>query len=320
MTKNVNDITLFLKTINEFRNTPGIEKNRLFFLIQEQNPLIQWDIELDQIYLLCITLNVLIEKDKRVQITEKGLDLLDLSDSGFDLNDSQLTYICENCFFNNNKFYELKDFLKLFYFEKKYNTFIFNTNNYPVPQKLPIELLSQLQIIEINGNLWKLNPNYIQFIEQEEINKNNLTPQQLEKILEEQKKVGLKAEQLTMEFEIQRLKKMNLKNESQRVKQISLIYVNRGYDIESFSKKSPSFKHDFFIEVKGRKHRLSSFIISSNELRVAKNLGRKYSIYFWNGLGSKNPPTSPSKIIIDPYNTLKIQECENCLHYLISLE
>ncbi len=319
MIKNINDITLFLKNVNEFRSAAGIKKNNLFFLIQEHHPLIQWNVDLEEIYFLCISLNLLTEKDKQIQITDKGLDILDLSDSGFDLNTNQLIYICENCFFNNKKFYELTDFLKLFNFDKKYNTFVFNTCDYPIPQKLPIELLSQLQIIEIKENLWKLNPNYIQFIELED-NEQNLTQIQLEKILEEQKRIGLRAEQLTIEFEKQRLAKKNLKNESQHVKQISLIYANKGYDIESFSKKTPLLKPNFFIEVKGRKHRISSFIISSNELRVAKKWGQQYAIYFWNGLNDKNLPTSPSKIIIDPYKTLKIHECKNCLQYLISLE
>ena len=143
---------------------------------------------------------------------------------------------------------------------------------------------------------------------------------QIDILLEEQKRVGLLAEQLTMKYEKERLQKKKLSQESKSVQQISLIFANKGYDIDSFSKKTPSLKPNLFIEVKGRKHRLLSFIISANELFTAKQLGKQYAIYFWNNLGSKTPPSFPTKIIEDPFNTLNIQECENCLNYLISLE
>lgn len=319
MIKNINDILLFLKTTHEYRDINGITKKSLFFLIQEHHSLIQWNVDLDQTFDLCISFNLLYQKDNRVQITEKGLDVLEESDSDFDLNESQLRYLCENCFFNNNNFYKLFDVLKLFHLDRMQGIFVFNTDDYPIPQKLPVELLSQLNIISINENIWKLNRDYVHFLESYENQKSNLTQIQFEQILEEQKRIGSLAENLTMEYEKQRLTNKNLIDESQRITQISLSQANKGYDVKSFSKKTPSLKHNLFIEVKGRKHRLFSFIISSNELHVAKKLGSQYAIYFWNGLGSKNPPTSPTEIITDPYHKLKIRECKNCLQYIISL-
>ena len=143
---------------------------------------------------------------------------------------------------------------------------------------------------------------------------------EIDKLLEEQKRIGFLAEELTIKYEKERLEKKKLFQESKNVQQISQIYANRGYDIESFSKKTTSLKPDLFIEVKGRKHRLMSFIISANELLVAKQLGSQYAIYFWNNLGSNIIPSAPIKIIKDPFKTLNIQECDNCLNYLVSLE
>ena len=60
--------------------------------------------------------------------------------------------------------------------------------------------------------------------------------------------------------------------------------------------------------------------MSSNEIQTAKQLGKQYAIYFWSNLGGKNNPSEPTEIIQDPVTNLNIQECDNCLNYLISLE
>ena len=65
-----------------------------------------------------------------------------------------------------------------------------------------------------------------------------------------------------------------------------------------------------------------SFIISVNELKIGNLISKKkneqYLVYFWNNLGSKNPPIVPTKII--PFKDLKIELCKNCLKYLVHLE
>lgn len=64
------------------------------------------------------------------------------------------------------------------------------------------------------------------------------------------------------------------------------------------------------------------FFISANELKIGKILSEKknheYLIYFWNNLGSKNPPTTPTKII--PFEKLNVTPCENCQNYLVNVE
>ena len=318
--KNIHDITLLLKILNEFHDSKGIDQKRLFLLLQDKIRLIQWDFDIETILQLGISLNLINQKNNRISLSQKGLDVVELYDDNFDLNESQLQFISEHCFFNNPSFSELFDFLKLFKFDKKQNTLVLHTDDYPIPNKLPVELLSQLQIVTINPDLWMINPRYVQFIEIIDNKKHPITQNQLEEILDEQKRIGDLAEQLTIKYEKKRLQKKKLFQESNNVQQISQIYANKGYDVESFSKKIPSLKPDLFIEVKGRKRRLTSFIISANELYVAKQLGKQYVIYFWNNLGSATPPSTPTKIIEDPFNTLNIQECDNCLNYLISLD
>lgn len=320
MNKNIHDILLFLNIIHEFRESNGVDQKRFFFLVQDKIQFVQWDVDSNALLKLCISLNLLTKKNNRIDFTNKGLDIFDMSDSKFDLNMEQLDYIVENCFFNNSEFIDLIAFLKSFKYEKKFDSYIFDAKDYPVPKKLSLELLPQLKIVSIDSKLWTLNKKYIQFLELPKHKKYVMSQAQLESILFEQKQIGSLAEKLTLDYERSRLKKLKLNNESQAVKQISIQNANKGYDINSFSKKSSSLKPNLFIEVKARKHRLNSFIISSNELQIAKELKKQYAIYFWNNLNSKTKPISPTQIIMDPFNTLKIQECENCLNYLISLE
>ena len=320
MIKNINDIQLFLKILDDFHDSKGISHDNLLSLIQEKIRLTQWNFELEDILQLGISLNLFHQKNDYISLSQKGLDVIELNDGNFDLNELQLEFISENCFFNNPNFSKLFNFLKLFKFDKKQKTLVLNPKYYPIPRKLSTELLTQLNIVNIDSSLWKINPKYIQFIEIIDHKKKSITQNQIDKLLEEQKRIGFLAEELTIKYEKERLEKKKLFQESKNVQQISQIYANRGYDIESFSKKTTSLKPDLFIEVKGRKHRLMSFIISANELLVAKQLGSQYAIYFWNNLGSNIIPSAPIKIIKDPFKTLNIQECDNCLNYLVSLE
>lgn len=321
MIKNINDLVLFLQILKEFKSKTGIKKNDLFFFVKQPIGIIHWDFNSQEIYEFGISLKLFEEKNNRVILTDYGKDIIDKQDVEFDLNSEQINYLTENCFFNNSKFTGLFDFLKLFDYIEKNNSFILDSKVYPIPQKIETHLLQQLGIVTVENEQWLIDIKYNQFIEQiKEDYKINLNQQQLESILEEQKRIGNLAECLTVVYEIQRLKKNKLLNESTKVKNISKSHVNKGYDIESFSSKSINLRPNFFIEVKGRKDRRNSFIISANELHIAKKYGKNYAIYFWNNVGSSHPPTEPTKIITDPYNNLKLKECNGCLSYIVELE
>ena len=181
-----------------------------------------------------------------------------------------------------------------------------------------ISILSQFDVIKKIGSFWVIEPDYLDYIEQiKEGVPKPMTQKQLEAILAEQKRIGDLAEKFTVEYEKKRLRKKKLNSESKKVQKISIKYVNKGYDVESFSKKSK--EANLFIEVKGRKWDLTSFIISINEIKTAKRLGEKYAIYFWNNVGSKNPPKEPLKIINDPFRKLSFDECKNCLNFLVEI-
>jgi len=326
MIKNINDLISFLDVLKDYKSKTGIKKKDLFFFRKDTKGIIHLRFNPQEVYEFGISLKLFEEKNDRVILTDYGKDIIDKQDVELDLNSEQINYLTENCFFNNSKFTDIFDFLKLFDYIDENNSFILDSKIIPIPQRIDTHLLQQLGIVKVENERWLIDPKYNQFIEQikedyeiKEDYKNNLNQQQLELILEEQKRLGNLAEDLTVVYEIQRLKKNKLLNESTKVKNISKSHVNKGYDIESFSSKSINLRPNFFIEVKGRKYRHNSFIISANELHIAKKHRRNYAIYFWNKLGSSPPPTEPTKIIIDPYNNLKLKECNGCLNYLVEL-
>ena len=312
MIKNVNDISPFLEIlkIKSLRKN-GITKKILYPLVRKVMPLSLHASDSDEVYEFGLNLNLYIEQGNRVKLTPKGSSVVDMKHSGIDLTPEQKKYIVDNCVFENIKLQNITRFLKSF-----------SHNNWPISKTRMFEdeisILSQFGVIKKIGSFWVIEPDYLDYVEQiKEGVPKPMTQKQLEAILAEQKRIGDLAEKFTVEYEKKRLRKKKLNSESKKVQKISTKYVNKGYDVESFSKKSK--EANFFIEVKGRKWDLTSFIISINEIKTAKRLGEKYAIYFWNNVGSKNPPKEPLKIINDPFRKLSFDECKNCLNFLVEI-
>lgn len=312
MIKNVNDISPFLEILKtKTLRKNGITKKILYPLVRKVIPLSLHASDFDEVYEFGLNLNLYIEQGNRVKLTPKGSSVVDMEHSGIDLTPEQKKYIVDNCIFENIKLQNITRFLKSFV-----------QNNWPISKTRMFEdeisILSQFGVIKKIGSFWVIEPDYLDYIEQiKEGVPKPMTQKQLEAILAEQKRIGDLAEEFTVEYEKKRLRKKKLNSESKKVQKISTKYVNKGYDIESFSKKGK--EANLFIEVKGRKWDLTSFIISINEIKTAKRLGEKYAIYFWNNVGSKNPPKEPLKIINDPFRKLSFDECKNCLNFLVEI-
>ena len=310
MIKNVNDISPFLEIlkIKSLRKN-GITKKILYPLVRKVIPLSLHASDFDEVYDFGLNLNLYIEQGNRVKLTPKGSSVVDMKHSGIDLTPEQKKYIVDNCIFENIKLQNITRFLKSFSQDKCSWSRMFEDE---------ISILSQFGVIKKIGSFWVIEPDYLDYVEQiKEGVPKPMTQKQLEAILAEQKRIGDLAEEFTVEYEKKRLRKKKLNSESKKVQKISTKYVNKGYDVESFSKKGK--EANLFIEVKGRKWDLTSFIISINEIKTAKRLGEKYAIYFWNNVGSKNPPKEPLKIINDPFRKLSFDECKNCLNFLVEI-
>lgn len=324
MIKNINDLLLFMITINKFSPNKGVQADRLFSLVVDKYPYIHWDVQTREILEVGMRLKLMKRQGTYILLTQLGKNILSMRTNPIDLNTRQLRYIAEYCVFGNAHFSHLLKFLEMFTFDSLHETLVYNSEDYPTPSD-DVEILIQLGILSKVNTVWKINSNYIEHVSklqhlQKTYGKNKVITQvQLDNLVKEQKEIGDRGEELSMAYEVQRLKQQGMLREASRVVQISINNVSAGYDIASFKEKSISLAHNFFIEVKTRKRNINSFIISANEIQTAKRLREKYAIYFWCGLEYHNP-VKPTYIIVDPVTKLNIKECENCLTYIVYIK
>ena len=120
-----------------------------------------------------------------------------------------------------------------------------------------------------------------------------------------QKEVGQIGEKFVLKFEKNRLKEAGCVDEAEHVDQISEDWANKGYDINSFDGNSPELQPDRFIEVKSSTGKKFSVFWSENEIEVARELGKRYWIYFVSEIDIENK-TSPNipEMIQDPFNRI----------------
>ena len=95
-----------------------------------------------------------------------------------------------------------------------------------------------------------------------------------EELLERRSEVGQAGEMLAIQYELERLKRLDCPDPHSWVEQIALSDVGRGYDIAS---TWPG--HERFIEVKSTTSLKNGFFISSNERRVLFDLGSQAWLY-----------------------------------------
>ena len=317
MISNINDISSFLEVLEKSKAKRGIRKSMLYPFIEIPLSRRIYPFDYDGIFEFCIDLGLFRERDGIVMLANHGLSLIDMEHQGLDLTDEQTRYIVKNCIFNNKKFSNVASLLQQFVFSEKVGSFIILDEKAERHQNA-VGILFQFNVVRKQNRLWVVNSDYLEHVEQigSGITK-MMTQKQLDEIIAEQKRIGSKAEERTVEYEIKRLKDKKLVFESKHVKKISNKYVNKGYDVESFSRRGN--EANLFIEVKGRKYNTSSFIISINEIKTAERLGDRYAIYFWNCLGSSLEPKEPFKIIRNPFKKLFFDKCKNCLNFLIEI-
>jgi len=123
--------------------------------------------------------------------------------------------------------------------------------------------------------------------------------------LENQRKTGNTAEELTVEYEKKRLIEQGYIDLSLAVQRISQVDIFAGYDILSFNGKNSTYSHDRRIEVKSTSSSSPYFYWSDNEISKAKEHGNEYWIYLWTNIR----PSGSQKLfcIQNPYENLILQ-------------
>lgn len=150
-----------------------------------------------------------------------------------------------------------------------------------------LKLLKDLDLISYNFGEYNISNKIIKSFPKRKME--NMSEDELYKMLEKQKEIGLAAEEETMRYERNRLEKLGMQEfVLKKIKRISKEKTNAGYDIESFNGGKISFNFDRFIEVKATTENNPIFYWSENELKVAKIKGNQYFIYFWVNFGKAN--------------------------------
>ena len=119
-------------------------------------------------------------------------------------------------------------------------------------------------------------PKLVEACEIEDVSKlADLTPDQLERVLQKRREVGDAGESFVYRRERKRLHNAGRRDLAGKVDWISQSAVGKGYDIKSFEVDGTSK----FIEVKATIGKSATFFMSSNEWKVATRLRGNYWIY-----------------------------------------
>jgi hypothetical protein len=127
----------------------------------------------------------------------------------------------------------------------------------------------------------------------EGMRKRQITPEQLRSIQAQQQENGLKGEEFSFNYEVNRTGRGN------DIEWIANYDASAGFDIMSFE-TGTSAKHDRFIEVKTYTGDNPYFYWSRNEMEVASVKGNKYYLYLVS-LDSLNQPAYEPIIVNNPY-------------------
>jgi hypothetical protein len=146
-----------------------------------------------------------------------------------------------------------------------------------MPERLLLcRILQQMGVFEISGDYYLVVSPFDSILDRLIIRAVKLSQKELWERLERQRQRGEMAEQIVVDIEIRRLKKLNRADLASRVQWISPTNVSAGYDVLSFEKNGTPR----LIEVKSSVGSKVSFEWSENERERAEKEGSAYFVYF----------------------------------------
>lgn len=168
----------------------------------------------------------------------------------------------------NSLFLTIKGYLK--------NYTLDDTNKYSFEPSNEYNLnTSDLRNFLISANFIKNENNKYYIIDQyilKSFENKKISPLELKQILEDKEKIGMAAEQVVFQNEVEKVKKINI---NLKVDHVALRDVSAGYDILSYNIN----KEKIFIEVKAVSSSNYKFYLSSNELNASKIYNDNYYLY-----------------------------------------
>jgi hypothetical protein len=228
--------------------------------------------------------DLLVTKRGKVSITDKGSEFVRLNEHSFlELNPKQKYFLAENCMFYGRYKSQAKRIFNTFVSDHNEMTYKYNwSDKYEVPinDKITLHVFEYLGIVIRREAAFAVDPKYLKHVREIRAETRGITQEELERSLDTNRKLGFKAEELVVEYERKRLSELGLDAEADRVKRISVLDPEAGYDIRSFIGTGPTAEHDKFIEVKSSQKSGVEFYWTKNEIDVAQKLGDQYWIYF----------------------------------------
>ena len=256
-----------------------------------------------------IDFGLISRRGDRISLTNKGNNLFKLQitqdDAAIvnDFTEEQQKFFVELIFNLQNLKTDLQNIFD--YFRIHHNKKIWFYNSEKIHESWNTELVDCLDscnfwnIIDDKREVRQLYNKQISKIKKRDL----ITQQHLEEIIQIEKEVGERAEQLTLSYEKGRLNERNYQDMAMSIQQISKIDVAAGYDIESFNGKGSTLTPDRMIEVKGTSGTTPYFYWSENEIETAKSLKEKYWVYLWTEVKSETEGIL-YKRIQNPYEKL----------------
>ncbi|HVO74986.1 MAG TPA: DUF3883 domain-containing protein [Ignavibacteriaceae bacterium] len=252
---------------------------------------------------------LIIIKGGNVSLTQNGILFLELNHQRrFELTNEQKKFLAETSILFGKYKSSLRNLLGSFSPDNNEITYKFE---YPDSMDIPLKFKPALHLLEYLGVIstfekgYIVTPDYVKHISNIRAENKGITQEELELRLDKNRKLGFKAEELIVEAEKIRLNNLGLVAEADRVKRISELEPEMGFDIKSFTGTGPSGIYDKYIEVKSSQKRGMQFYWTKNEIEVAKREGDFYWLYFLADLKQSDTVKDINPFIVqNPYKVL----------------
>lgn len=252
-------------------------------------------------------IGLLVKNENKISLTEDGSGFVDLNPTAqYDLSDEQKRVLLRTCYMHGPLREQTRTILIEFAPALGGNGLRWSVyDSSPFPNDWVAEHLTELGLLLRREDGWEVKEEYINtvavFLEEGQ----GWSEEKFKEYLKEKEEMGKIGEDLVKRFEADRLMQKGHAVEARCVRRISSIRVNAGYDIESFDGPSPSIAYDRFIEVKAAKGQKMRFFWTENEIKVARQLGQRYWIYFQGGISVKSEASNNEPIMIrDPIKSI----------------
>ena len=228
------------------------------------------------------------EEGEYIKLTYKGKDFFNLKEKSLNPSKKQFLFLEELLIHLPSFYKEFETYFTDFHIDYLGDVPTYRTIKRITSKKTNFfELFRDMKIFDSDedGVFIPIEKNHlISFLK----NKKFYKKTNYENLNKKKTEIGQIGEELTMKFELNRLK--NYEELTERITQISELDDSAGFDILSFENgTSNKEEHDRRIEVKATTDSEPHFYFSINEIEISSYWKSKYWIYLWTDVLKENP-------------------------------